>query len=200
MGDPTAMSHPPMATCSECGMATWENVAAGGACNRQPPCSGRWRLMRGEIAARASSDLPIHIRPVSQDAATRELRFVRETTVKVRWPRRAGLPWEEWEAMHGPQVDGLLARADTTVAESGGVILGYLSHVWSAKQLPDNLSGNVVLMLYVKAAFRGEGIGLTLLRSARMNPGASAIRAWMPTAPWGRWCDHHGIAWERARL
>lgn len=146
------------------------------------------------------SELPVRIRPVSPDVSTRELAFVRETSVKVRWPRRAGLSWEEWSAMHGPQVDGLLSRATTTVVESDGVLLGFLSRVWSAKDLTDKLSGNTVLMLYVKAAFRGEGIGLQLLREARINPGEAPIQAWMPTAPWGRWCDHHGIAWERARL
>src|SRR5438034_11174062 len=103
------------------------------------------------------SELAVTIRPVSDRPADRELAFVRETTVKVRWPRRAGLAWEEWAAMHGPQVDRLLARSEMTVAVSDGVLLGFLA------ALPDKLSGNCVLMLYVKAAFRGERIGLRLL-------------------------------------
>lgn len=150
------------------------------------------------------SDLPITIRAVSDRLQDRELAFVRETTVKVRWPRRAGIAWEEWNAQHGPAVDQLLKRAETTVAIADGVVLGFLAH------LTDKLSGNAVVMLYVKAAYRGERIGLRLLsgpfpRNVQYGhdivlTGGPPIRAWMPTAPWGKWCDHHGIAWERARL
>lgn len=138
------------------------------------------------------SDLPVTIRTLGDDV--REMKFVRETTVKVRWPRRAGLSWNEWNSMHGPQVDALLGRASTTVAVSGGVVLGFLV------AFPDKMSGKVVASLYVKWDFRGDGIGLRLLKDALIDPSKGAVRAWMPTAAWGRWCEHHGIAWERVEL
>lgn len=140
------------------------------------------------------SELPAHIRPVSQNPDTRELRFVRETTIKVRWPRRAGIAWEDWERDHGPHIDRLLARSETKVAEVGSVLVGFVS------VFPDKLSGkSVVLMLYVKAQFRGDGIGLKLLTGARIRPDVETVHVVMPTASWGQWCARHGIEWERAR-
>lgn len=130
----------------------------------------------------------IDIRP----ALEADMRFIRETSCKVRWPRRCTNPkapredrtyvhdqsWEEWERAHGPTVDQWVADGRTWVAEAAGVLLGFCV-VTSSPGDPD-----VVRMLYVKQRFRGTGLGLALLTTAGLVP---PFRAHRPTPSWLAW-------------
>lgn len=130
----------------------------------------------------AYADLPVVVRPLNRDSAT-ETNFVRETALKVRWPRRDGIGWPEWEEMHAPLVDRAMA-GQALIADVGGVALGF------AIVRPDG----ALFCLYVKRGFRGEGIGAELLRSV-----ARPLRAVMPTPCWRRWAEKTGLKWEYAR-
>jgi len=124
-----------------------------------------------------------------------DYQFVFETTVKVRWPRRNSIPWGEWKLMHGGMVDHWIRDGQVRVAESGGVLLGFVVEAPTG-----------VAMLYVKRGFRGDGIGLRLLcdYGNSLNgplPGAkhqAPVRALLPTPSWQRWCERRGVEWERA--
>lgn len=128
------------------------------------------------MTAAATSELPVEIRPMRPT----DYQFVFETTVKVRWPRRNSIPWGEWKLMHGGMVDHWIRDGEVRVAESGGVLLGFVVEAPTG-----------VAMLYVKRGFRGDGIGLRLL-------GGSDVRALLPTPSWQRWCERRGVKWERA--
>lgn len=123
----------------------------------------------------AVSEIPFEIRPMLPN----DYQFVFETTVKVRWPRRNSIPWLEWKMMHGPMVDHWMRDGQVRVADSGGVLLGFVVEAPTG-----------VAMLYVKRGFRGDGIGQRLLGSAE-------VRALLPTPSWQRWCERRGIRWER---
>lgn len=148
------------------------------------------------VAPYPEDELPVVIRPMGDDA--RERSFVRETTIKVRWPRRSGIPWREWERTHGPLVDGWLAGAHVVVAESGGVLLGFCV-------LAEPGPGAAVAMIYVKAAFRGAGIGRRLLTADGQRglgihyPELATLRVVQPTPCWSRWAAYHKLRWEPAR-
>jgi len=132
-----------------------------------------------------------------------DYQFVFETTVKVRWPRRNSIPWGEWKMMHGPMVDRWMRDGQALVAESSGVLLGFVV-----------LAPTGVAMLYVKRGFRGEGIGMRLLGAIILadstdriatnrcvdsrGRGARLVIAMMPTPSWQRWCERSGVKWERA--
>lgn len=145
-----------------------------------------------ELATTDAGALPVTVRPMDRDPAARELDFVVETTTKVRWPKRSGLPWYEWKALHEPQVQAWVAQGTTMVADAGdGLLLGFVT-----------LSPGTgpVRMLYVKREFRGNGIGLKLL--AGVMPGRvlpDMIGACLPTASWKRWCERHALTWEVRR-
>lgn len=124
----------------------------------------------------ATSELPVEIRPMRPT----DYQFVFETTVKVRWPRRNSIPWAEWKLMHGPMVDHWMRDGQVRVAETQGVLLGFVV-----------VAPTGVAMLYVKRGFRGDGIGLQLL-------GPADVRALLPTPSWQRWCEWRGVKWERA--
>ena len=143
-----------------------------------------------ELATADAGTLPVTVRPRDRDPAARELDFVVETTVKVRWPKRAGLPWYEWRALHEPQVQAWVRGGPVLVADAGdGLLLGYVIVAMDG----------TVRMLYVKREFRGEGIGLRLLAAAfgRMLPNPIAVC--LPTASWKRWCERHALTWEVRR-
>ncbi len=112
-----------------------------------------------------------------------ELKFIRETCLKVRQPR-TGVTWRSWEAWHGAAVDAYLSQSDVSVADLDGLVVGFLA------------ADDAVRMLYVKADFRGYGIGLTLLNAARVP---SPIKAWHPTQSWHRWCERRGLLTETVR-
>ena len=142
------------------------------------------------MTEQATTDaLPVTIRPVSRDPAARELDFVVETSVKVRWPRRAGIPWYEWRELHQPQAKTWARDGLTMVADAGdSTLLGFIV-----------IEGGSVRMLYVKREFRGDGIGLRLLSTALGRDIPSPLPATLPTPSWRRWCERHAITWEKAR-
>ena len=123
----------------------------------------------------ATSELPVEIRPMLPT----DRQFVFETAVKVRWPRTAFL-WADWEAMHGPTVDHWMRTGEVFVAESGGVLLGFVINA------PQGVG-----MVYVKrgwsgAAQGGAGIGAgarpaanaelaAVVRAARDQVGAGVV-------------------------
>lgn len=145
------------------------------------------------MTAAGATELPIEIRPMREA----DRRFVFETTVKVRWPRRNSIPWGEWLAMHGPMVEHWIREGQVRVADSGGTLLGFVV-----------LAPTGVAMLYVKRGFRGEGIGLSLLNLTlgsvyllRPEGGSerlSVVQALLPTPSWQRWCERRGVKWDRA--
>lgn len=132
----------------------------------------------------------ITIRPANEP----DMRFIRETACKVRWPRRCVNPrapaeerhhvhdqtWEEWERSHGPTVDQWVADGQAWVAEAAGVLLAF-GIVTSSPTNPD-----CVRMLYVKQNFRGRGIGLAILATAGLAP---PYRAHLPTPSWLAWVN-----------
>jgi GNAT superfamily N-acetyltransferase len=128
----------------------------------------------------AATELPVVVRPMREG----DRPFVFETTVKVRWPRTA-VSWHEWSEVHGAMVDHWIRDGFVRVAESDGVLLGFVV-----------VAPKGVAMLYVKRGFRGDGIGLRLLQACGY-PDGGPPRALLPTPSWARWCDRRGIAWER---
>jgi hypothetical protein len=128
----------------------------------------------------APAPLKFIIRPLG--TARGEAQFVKETTLKVRWPHRDGVTWRGWEAKCGPMVDEWMDSGRVAVAESGGVIVGFA--VWRDPR--------TLAMLYVKAGLRGNGFGLKLLADWPRDK----VKVLQPTPCWRRWADHHGIAWE----
>lgn len=138
------------------------------------------------MTAVAESELPVEIRPMRPT----DYQFVFETTVKVRWPRRNSIPWGEWKMMHGPMVDHWMRDGQVHVAESGGVLLGFVVAAPTG-----------VAMLYVKRGFRGDGIGLRLLMDTLLWRPMGMLKpmtALLPTPSWQRWCERRGVKWERA--
>lgn len=140
------------------------------------------------MTAAAATELPVEIRPMRES----DRRFVFETTVKVRWPRRNSIPWAEWEQMHGPMVEHWMREGQVRVADAGGTLLGFVV-----------MAPTGVAMLYVKRGFRGEGIGMRLLRMDQytrlgLTTAAPTLPALLPTPSWQRWCERRGVKWERA--
>lgn len=126
------------------------------------------------------SALSVVIRPLGR--ARGEAEFVKETTLKVRWPRRDGVTWRGWEAKCGPMVAEWMDSGRVTVAETGGVLVGFA--VWRDPR--------TLAMLYVKAGLRGSGYGLQLLREWPREE----LKIIQPTPCWRRWADHHGLKYE----
>ena len=134
--------------------------------------------MREAVTAAASADFATDIRPATEA----DMRFVRETSCKVRWPHRQ--PFTDWEAQHGPTVDYWIADGQCLVADAGGTVLGF-AIVTPIGVTPDN----VVRMVYVKRAFRGDGIGLALLTAAGCVP---PFVGHLPTPQWFAWTHRIG--------
>lgn len=142
-----------------------------------------------ELATADAGALPVTVRPVNRDPAARELDFVVETTTKVRWPKRAGLPWYEWRALHEPQVRAWVNEGLVMVTDAGeGLVLGYIV-----------IQGGSIRMLYVKREFRGNGLGLRLLSTSLGRDLPAVLPACLPTASWKRWCERHALTWETRR-
>lgn len=135
----------------------------------------------------ADIEFPVTIRDVSQKKSDREWNFVHETTLKMRWPQNSQffLPWREWREMCGPIVERWMLLGNVKVADAGsGVILGYVI----------GMGERTVCALYVKAAFRGRGIGLKLLEASNLE---LPYWAYSPTVSWRRWTQKMGIKWEK---
>ena len=128
----------------------------------------------------APAPLKVIIRPLG--TARGEAQFVKETTLKVRWPRRDGVTWRGWEAKCGPMVAEWLDSGRVAVAESGGVIVGFA--VWCDPR--------TLAMLYVKAGLRGNGIGLQLLADWPREK----LQIIQPTPCWRKWAAFHGLKYE----
>jgi hypothetical protein len=138
------------------------------------------------MTAAATSELPVEIRPMRQT----DYQFVFETTVKVRWPRRASVPWWEWKQLHGPMVDHWIRAGKVRIATVDGVLLGFVV-----------IAPTGVAMIYVKRGFRGDGIGLRLLiESGAWQPMGmlATMKALLPTPSWSRWCERRAVRWEQA--
>lgn len=134
------------------------------------------------VALSTVDSLDVTVRPLGR--ARGEAEFVRETTLKVRWPRREGVTWRAWEAQHAAQVAEWVQDGRCFVATSAETIIGFA--LWT---------GPALAMLYVKQGLRGNGVGLRLLET--LPPGATQVI--QPTPCWKRWAQYHGIAWEVAR-
>ena len=138
------------------------------------------------MTAAATSELPVEIRPMRQT----DYQFVFETTVKVRWPRRASVPWWEWKQLHGPMVDHWIRDGQVRIAAVDGVLLGFVVEAPTG-----------VAMLYVKRGFRGDGIGLQLLFDTapkRSLAPYAHVKVLLPTPCWQRWCERRAVKWEQA--
>lgn len=134
-------------------------------------------------AVRSRGTVPITVRTMSERRADREWNFVHETTLKMRWPRGSGITFRDWRQMFGPVAELWMGEGRCLVADAGdGVLLGFAVAVGE----------NTVASLYVKAAFRGQGVGLALLRESNL---ALPYRAYQPTECWWRWCKHHKLPW-----
>lgn len=111
----------------------------------------------------------------------RELRFIGETMVKMWTPRHT--PYRQWLKAEGPRVMSILQRAPAYVADvGGGVVLGFVV-----------AERSLVHCLFVKADFRGLGLGLGLLREAGVTV---PVQVHNVTNSWRRWTQQHGIEWD----
>ena len=141
----------------------------------------------GLSAAPATPDIPHVIR----QAVPEDARFILETTAKVRQPR--GVPWTQWSPVGLRNAQTALAQGRAVVADADGVILGFALAMPSAMTPPEL----ALEMVYVKADFRGFGLGLEMLRGVGMAPGF-LVAARAPTPCWRRWCAHHALMWRTA--
>jgi len=111
----------------------------------------------------------------------RELRLIGESVLKTFL--RPGESFRAAQRSRGERVIELMQRCPCLVADAGsGLVLGYVLY-----------EGDLVHCLYVKADFRGLGIGLGLLRAAGVT---LPLKVEQVTKSWERWTEHQGIPWE----
>lgn len=114
--------------------------------------------------------------------------FVVETTLKVRQPR--GITWREWEGLRRVETESMADVGTVLVVEAGGVLLGFAV-----------AAGGVLHMLYVKRDFRGDGLGLEMLRRLLLNRDVLStgddVHVDHPTASWRAWARRRGVAWRQ---
>jgi GNAT superfamily N-acetyltransferase len=110
-----------------------------------------------------------------------ERAWVREAMTRERWPRE-GLTWTEWKACYGPAIESLLDDSRGAIAigtASAPVFLGFaLADVQGLR------------MLFVKPAYRGCGLGVSLLVNASVE---YPVRVVSPNRCWKRWCESVGM-------
>lgn len=114
-----------------------------------------------------------------------ELRFIRETTLKVLWPRRE-TSWHRWERDAGPEVDTLLAVKPPLVLADGDLVVGFVV-----------TAGAALYMLYVKRSLRGFGFGAALLERAELA--GDPVAVWNVTDSWKAWARGRGMRWRCER-
>lgn len=131
-----------------------------------------------------SDPIPHRIRPMEPA----DLNFVLETTLKVRQPR--GLSWREWEGLRREETLRTIQGAAVLVVEADGVLLGYAI-----------AAGGWLSMLYVKRDFRGDGLGLEMVRALVLSHdlGNDGDALWVehPTASWRAWARRRDLKWTQ---
>lgn len=120
---------------------------------------------------------------VVRPASTDDLRFIIETTAKVRQP--PGVPWRAWQPVGEGMAERALRDGAAHVVDATGTVLAFVLTV-----------RGVVEMLYVKRSFRGLGFGLELLRTVGVDTHVP-VRATTPS--FRAWCRAKGLRWEEPR-
>lgn len=114
-----------------------------------------------------------------------ERTFVAEASCHARQP--SSTTWGAWLAMYSPAVYQAMDSGRVLIADLEGVAVGF------AIASPDGL-----FMLYVKKAYRGNGIGLDLLVAMYGVTRHFVTTADQLTPSWRLWCRRVGITYAIA--
>ncbi len=118
-------------------------------------------------------------------AVVLDVRFITESTAKVRQPR--DISWREYERRGMRDAEEALKFGQAHVVEADGVLLGFVI-----------MTGDVVTMLYVKRDFRGLGLGIGLLTAAGALDDAPNVRCYAPTESFRLWCRRKKLTMVRS--
>lgn len=136
-----------------------------------------------------TDELPIGIRP---PASKGERQLIVEASCHARQPPE--IPWSPWFAMYSPAVYEAVNTGRVLVGDSGGVVVGFV--------VVSPIDRERLFMLYVKKDYRGERIGMRLLRAAMPDLISGPVGLEIPvtsdlvTPSFKHWCRRHGMEYE----
>jgi hypothetical protein len=127
-----------------------------------------------------ASGLSPEVRPLNIAAAD-ERAWVQETMTRERWPR-VGMTWAEWNVCFAPSATKLIDAGKGVIAVAHASAPVFLGFALSDEQ--------GLRMVFVKQAYRGCGLGITLLAAADIEYPVKVVSA---NRCWRRWCESTGL-------